>query len=69
VASADSLFAVSYMNDWTQKHIAGCEPGSERGQGPVVTRPRRGVSVDDDQLGALCTALRDDGWQSDRGGF
>ena len=54
-----SLFAVSYMNDWTQEHIAGYEPRSERGQGPVLTAPGLGVSVDDDQLGApLYTTAR-----------
>jgi L-alanine-DL-glutamate epimerase-like enolase superfamily enzyme len=48
----ESLFAVSFMNDWTVEHIAGYQPRSRDGVGPVPKRPGLGVEVDTDMLGA-----------------
>jgi L-alanine-DL-glutamate epimerase-like enolase superfamily enzyme len=47
-----SLFAVSYMNDWTVEHIAGYQPRSRDGRGPVPDGPGLGIEVDIDKLGA-----------------
>jgi L-alanine-DL-glutamate epimerase-like enolase superfamily enzyme len=47
-----SLFAVSYMNDWTQEHIAGYQPRSRDGVGPVPDGPGLGIEVDVEMLGA-----------------
>jgi L-alanine-DL-glutamate epimerase-like enolase superfamily enzyme len=49
---ADALFAVSFMNDWTNEHIAGYEPRSAGGVGPVPTGPGLGIEVDVASLGA-----------------
>jgi L-alanine-DL-glutamate epimerase-like enolase superfamily enzyme len=46
------LFAASYMNDWTVEHVAGYQPRSREGHGPVPTGPGLGVEVDVDRLGA-----------------
>ncbi len=46
------LFAASYMNDWTVEHIAGYQPRSREGRGPVPLGPGLGVEVDTDRLGA-----------------
>jgi len=48
----DALFAVSYMNDWTKEHIAGYEPRSRRGSGPVPDGPGLGIDVEVAGLGA-----------------
>ena len=47
----ESLFAVSFMNDWTLEHIAGYQPRSRNGKGPVPTGPGLGVDVSADMLG------------------
>jgi len=47
----DALFAVSFMNDWTLEHIAGYEPRSSRGSGPVPDGPGLGIEVDVSLLG------------------
>jgi len=47
----ESLFAVSFMNDWTLEHIAGYQPRSRNGKGPVPTGPGLGVDVSTDMLG------------------
>jgi L-alanine-DL-glutamate epimerase-like enolase superfamily enzyme len=49
----DSLFAVSYMNDWTNEHIAGYEPRSAGGRGPVPSGPGLGIEVDESALEPL----------------
>jgi len=55
----ESLFAVSFMNDWTLEHVAGYQPRSTGGVGPVPTGPGLGIEVDADLLGApLVTAGR-----------
>ncbi len=48
----DALFAVSFMNDWTLEHIAGYEPRSRGGLGPVPDGPGLGIDVDVSGLGA-----------------
>ena len=56
-----SLFAVSYMNDWTLEHIAGYQPRSSHGIGPVPDGPGLGIEVDVASLGApLFTAVAGD---------
>jgi L-alanine-DL-glutamate epimerase-like enolase superfamily enzyme len=49
--SPEALFTVSFMNDWTNEHIAGYEPRSANGVGRVPTGPGLGVEVDVDSLG------------------
>ncbi len=48
----EALFAVSFMNDWTQEHVAGYAPRSAGGQGPVPDGPGLGITVDPRALGA-----------------
>jgi L-alanine-DL-glutamate epimerase-like enolase superfamily enzyme len=40
------------MNDWTNEHVAGHEPRSDRGFGAAPDRPGLGVDVDVAALGA-----------------
>jgi len=47
----DALFAVSFMNDWTQEHVAGYAPRSRSGIGPVPDAPGLGIEVDAAALG------------------
>ena len=47
----EALFAVSFMNDWTLEHIAGYQPRSRDGKGPVPTGPGLGVDVNTEMLG------------------
>lgn len=49
---AASLFAASFMNDWTLEHIAGHQPRSRDGLGLVPSGPGLGIEVDVDRLGA-----------------
>jgi len=46
-----SLFAASYMNDWTLEHVAGYHPRSNGGLGPVPDGVGLGLDVDSDRLG------------------
>ena len=48
----DALFAVSFMNDWTNEHVAGYQPRSRGGRGPVPDGPGLGIDVDVAALGA-----------------
>ena len=48
----DALFAVSFMNDWTNEHVAGYQPRSRDGLGPVPDGPGLGIDVDVAALGA-----------------
>jgi L-alanine-DL-glutamate epimerase-like enolase superfamily enzyme len=49
------------MNDWTLEHVAGYQPRSAGGWGPVPEGPGLGIEVDEDQLGErLFEALADD---------
>jgi L-alanine-DL-glutamate epimerase-like enolase superfamily enzyme len=54
----EALFAASYMNDWTNEHIAGYQPRSVGGRGPVPTGPGLGVEVDAASLGAPLLSVR-----------
>jgi len=47
-----ALYAASFMNDWTLEHVAGYQPRSVGGYGPVPDAPGLGVEVDEAQLGA-----------------
>ena len=47
----DSLFTVSFMNDWTSEHVAGYQPRSQDGFGSAPTGPGLGVDVDANALG------------------
>jgi L-alanine-DL-glutamate epimerase-like enolase superfamily enzyme len=47
----DNLFTVSFMNDWTNEHIAGYEPRSRNGFGSAPPRPGLGIDVDVSTLG------------------
>jgi cis-L-3-hydroxyproline dehydratase len=48
----DTLFTVSFMNDWTNEHVAGHEPRSDGGYGSAPAQPGLGVDVDVAALGA-----------------
>jgi cis-L-3-hydroxyproline dehydratase len=48
---ASSLWAVSFMNDWTTNHLAGCQPRSANGLGSAPTTAGLGVTVDQTVLG------------------
>ena len=47
----DALFAVSFMNDWTDTHLAGYQPRSHDGVGSAPNEPGLGVTVDQELLG------------------
>ena len=47
----DALFTVSFMNDWTNEHVAGYEPRSRDGVGAAPSGPGLGVEVDVEMLG------------------
>jgi cis-L-3-hydroxyproline dehydratase len=47
----DTLFTVSFMNDWTNEHVAGHEPRSRTGFGAAPPGPGLGVDVDVTMLG------------------
>jgi L-alanine-DL-glutamate epimerase-like enolase superfamily enzyme len=49
--SEAALFTVSFMNDWTNEHLAGHEPRSVNGFGAAPKGPGLGISVDLKQLG------------------
>ncbi len=48
---ADALFAVSFMNDWTNEHVAGYQPRSSGGVGRVPEGPGLGIDVEVSALG------------------
>jgi L-alanine-DL-glutamate epimerase-like enolase superfamily enzyme len=48
---SELLFTVSFMNDWTNEHIAGHEPRSRAGVGAAPERPGLGIEVDVAVLG------------------
>jgi L-alanine-DL-glutamate epimerase-like enolase superfamily enzyme len=47
----EALFTVSFMNDWTNEHVAGHVPRSENGFGAAPPGPGLGLDVDTDALG------------------
>ncbi|KUF07860.1 mandelate racemase/muconate lactonizing enzyme family protein [Leucobacter sp. G161] len=46
----ETLFNVSFMNDWTNEHVAGYEPRSSAGRGRALTGPGLGTTVDESAL-------------------
>jgi cis-L-3-hydroxyproline dehydratase len=47
----ESLLMTSFMNDWTDGHIAGYQPRSVNGRGSAPTAPGLGIEVDTSLLG------------------
>lgn len=47
----ESLLMVSFMNDWTDGHIAGHQPCSAGGRGSAPAGPGLGIEVDASRLG------------------
>ena len=47
----EALLSVSFMNDWTNEHVAGYQPRSENGFGVVPAGPGLGITVDAGVLG------------------
>jgi L-alanine-DL-glutamate epimerase-like enolase superfamily enzyme len=54
----DTLFTVSFMNDWTNEHVAGHQPRSRNGFGSAPTGPGLGLDVDLELLGAPLFSIR-----------
>lgn len=48
---ADQVLTVSFMNDWTNEHIAGYQPRSSNGVGSAPEGHGLGVEVDEEMLG------------------
>jgi len=48
---ADALLTVSFMNDWTNEHVAGYQPRSVDGFGRAPVAPGLGIDVDATLLG------------------
>ncbi len=59
-ASTDErcLFTVSFMNDWTNEHVAGYQPRSAGGFGSAPTGAGLGIEVDIGQLGQPLFSVR-----------
>jgi L-alanine-DL-glutamate epimerase-like enolase superfamily enzyme len=47
----EHLLTVSFMNDWTNEHVAGYTPRSSSGVGAAPTGPGLGIEVDVERLG------------------
>jgi L-alanine-DL-glutamate epimerase-like enolase superfamily enzyme len=47
----EALFTTSFMNDWTDGHVAGYSPRSQGGFGSVPDGVGLGIEVDDEALG------------------
>ena len=47
----ESLLTVSFMNDWTNEHVAGYQPRSVNGYGSPLAGPGLGITVDEATLG------------------
>ena len=43
---------VSFMNDWTNEHVAGHQPRSFDGWGAAPSAPGLGIEVDESLLGS-----------------
>ena len=48
--------AVSFFNDWTDGHVAGHEPRSERGRGRAPSAPGLGIELNDEEVKKHLTA-------------
>ena len=46
-----ALLSVSFMNDWTNEHVAGYQPRSQNGFGSVPKGPGLGIEIDVSMLG------------------
>jgi L-alanine-DL-glutamate epimerase-like enolase superfamily enzyme len=55
---AKSLLTVSFMNDWTNEHVAGHQPRSAGGFGTAPTGPGLGIDVDATLLGTPIFSTR-----------
>jgi L-alanine-DL-glutamate epimerase-like enolase superfamily enzyme len=49
--SPESLLMVSFMNDWTNEHVANHQPRSVTGWGEAPSAPGLGIEVDDTLIG------------------
>lgn len=49
----ESMLNVSFMNDWTDGHVAGWQPRSREGRGSAPTGPGLGITVSTDGLEPL----------------
>jgi cis-L-3-hydroxyproline dehydratase len=49
---SSALFAVSFMNDWTDTHVAGYQPRSHHGVGAAPETPGLGITVELSMLGS-----------------
>jgi L-alanine-DL-glutamate epimerase-like enolase superfamily enzyme len=49
----EQLLMASFMNDWTDTHIAGHEPRSANGRGRAPSGPGLGIAVDESLLTAV----------------
>ncbi len=47
----EALLTVSFMNDWTNEHVAGYQPRSVQGYGTAPTGHGLGIEIDTSQLG------------------
>jgi L-alanine-DL-glutamate epimerase-like enolase superfamily enzyme len=54
----ESLLTVSFMNDWTNEHVAGYQPRSAHGIGSAPEGPGLGIIVDESTLGAPILTAR-----------
>jgi L-alanine-DL-glutamate epimerase-like enolase superfamily enzyme len=54
----ETLFTVSFMNDWVEEHVAGYEPRSMNGLGSAPAAPGLGITVDRGALGAPLAVCR-----------
>jgi L-alanine-DL-glutamate epimerase-like enolase superfamily enzyme len=54
----ESLLMTSFMNDWTDGHVAGYRPRSVNGRGSAPTGPGLGVEVDAELLGEPLFAVQ-----------
>lgn len=48
----EALLTVSFMNDWTNEHVAGYQPRSINGVGSAPTGPGLGLTIDTTTLGS-----------------
>ncbi|MCY3769294.1 MAG: mandelate racemase/muconate lactonizing enzyme family protein [Gammaproteobacteria bacterium] len=48
---SEKTLTVSFMNDWTNEHIAGYQPRSKKGVGAAPTGPGLGVEINVGELG------------------
>ncbi len=54
----ETLFTVSFMNDWVSEHVAGYQPRSQQGHGSAPEGPGLGIEVDVERLGEPIFTLR-----------